>query len=381
MTGHKWLILSAALALCGSAVEAADFSQSNFGTMPDGTAVPSVTLVNRHGVSVTVIALGASLQSVIVPDAKGHKDDILLGHATLDDYLAKRQFMGATVGRVANRIANGRFSLDGRDYQVTQNDGTNALHGGKMGLDQSVWHVAPPVTDRDAAEVTFQHVSPDGDQGFPGALDISVTYRLDEHDQLTILYAAHADRPTVVALSSHGYWNLAGEGSRFGALDQSLTIPAETYSPVDAGLIPTGEFRPVAGTVFDFRQPQVIGARVRSSTDAQIKIGRGYDHNWVVTRTATAQPHLMARVSDPHSGRAMELWSDAPGVQFYSGNFLDGTTHGKAGQYYRQGDAIVLEPQAFPDTVNHASFGSVRLAAGATYHSTIIYKFTHQRLK
>jgi len=380
MTKRGLLRLVAAVLWCVAVPsEAAEFRLRTFGQMPDGRVVSAVTLTNHHGMAVTVITLGASLQAVIVPDAKGNKGDILLGHAALDQYLAKRQFMGATVGRVANRIGGGRFTLDGANCQITRNDGANALHGGTAGFDQAIWDVSSTRASPDSAEVTLRHVSPDGDQGFPGAVDVSVRYRLDERNQLTISYSATADRPTVIALSSHGYWNLAGEGSRFGALDAALTIPAERYTPVDAALIPTGELRAVAGTDFDFRKPRVIAERVRDAAEGQIAIGRGYDHNWAVTGAVTAKPHLMARLSDPHSGRMMELWSDQPGLQFYSGNFLDATTHGKSGKFYREGDAIVLEPQAFPDTVNHPQFGSIRLAPGQTYRSTIEYKFSIQK--
>ena len=354
---------------------AGEVSRRAFGALPDGKPVQAIKLTNHRGMAVTVITLGASLQSVIVPDRRGRNGDVLLGHATLAEYLAKRQYMGATVGRVANRIGGGRFTLDGQAYQVNRNDGENTLHGGQVGFDQIVWDLVATNASRDSAEVKLHHASPDGAQGFPGNVDVSVTYRLDERNCLTIRFAARTDRPTVLALSNHAYWNLAGEGTRFGALDQLLTIPAEAYTPVDAGLIPTGEVRPVAGTVFDFRRQHAIGERVRDFADEQIRIGRGYDHNWVVTRSATAHPHLMARLSEPHSGRVVELWSDQPGLQFYSGNFLDSTTHGKAGRLYRQGDAIVLEPQAFPDTVNRPDFGSVRLAPGETYRNTIIYKF------
>jgi aldose 1-epimerase len=368
--------LSAAFAQPTAPVE---ISRKSFGQMPDGRAVEALTLSNRNGVSATVITLGASLQSLILPDHKGKKADIVLGHATLGEYLTKRQFMGSSVGRVANRIAGGRFVLEGQSYQVTLNDGPNALHGGKAGFDQMLWQVAESKTGPNFAEIMLHYVSPDGDQGFPGKVDVTVMFRLDEADQLSIEYRATTDRATVVNLSSHVYWNLAGEGSPFGAMDQRLQIPADSYSPVDETLIPTGEFRPVVGSVFDFRKAHVIGERVRSGADAQIRIGRGYDHNWVVTPAPTDSLHLMAKVSDPHSGRSMELWSDQPGLQFYSGNFLDGTTRGKGGQLYRGGDAIVLEPQSFPDTVNRPAFGSVRLMPRQVYRNRMIYKFHSRR--
>jgi aldose 1-epimerase len=224
--------------------------------------------------------------------------------------------------------------------------------------------------------VTLRYVSPDGDMGYPGALTVTATYSLDEKNQLTIDYKATTDKPTVVNLSNHAYWNLAGEGSPRGAMGLLLTIPADHYSPTDKGAIPTGEFRPVQGTVFDFRKPTAIGARVRDASDEQIVFGKGYDHNWVVARTLSATPRLLARVEDPVSGRVMEMLSNQPGLQFYSGNFLDATTVGKSGKLYRQGDAIVLEPQMFPDTPNRPEFGSVRLDPGQTYHNLIVLRFS-----
>jgi aldose 1-epimerase len=374
--GRIWLLIGmVSLPLCAPAIFAADCSRRHFGDMPDGSPVEAVTLANERGMSATVITYGAALQSLLLPDWHGEKADVALGHSSLSEYLAKPQFMGATVGRVANRIAGGRFILDGRPYQVTVNDGRNALHGGTVGLDKVVWKIVETKTDRERAEVLLRYTSPDGDQGFPGQLDVSVIYRLDEQNALSIEYRATTDRTTVVSLSSHAYWNLAGEGSPLGAMDHVLQIPADAYTPVDQTLIPTGEFRSVDGTPFDFRRPRAIRDRVRTAADEQIRIGRGYDHNWVVLRAPTKGLHLMARVSEPRSGRSFELWSDQPGLQFYSGNFLDGSTHGKAGQLYRQGDAIVLEPQAFPDTINQPKFGSVRLEPGQTYRNNILYRF------
>jgi aldose 1-epimerase len=344
--------------------------------MPDGRPVEAVTLTNQRGVSATIITYGAALQSLLLPDRNGVKADVALGHVSLAEYLAKPQFMGATVGRVANRIAGGRFTLNGHSYQVALNDGRNALHGGAVGFDKVVWRIVQAKQERDSAEVLLRYTSPDGDQGFPGRLDVTALYRLDEHDALSIEYRAITDQATVVSISNHAYWNLAGEGSAWGAMDQILEIPADTYTPVDDTLIPTGAFRPVEGTPFDFRQARAIGDRVRTASDQQIRIGRGYDHNWVVLREPTKDLHRMAKVTDPHSGRSFELWSNQPGLQFYSGNFLDGTTRGKTGQLYRQGDAIVLEPQAFPDAVNQPKFGSVRLAADQTYRNDILYRFS-----
>lgn len=377
MGRRRLLMIGLALAAVSAAgpVWSADYTRRPFGVMPDGTPVEAVTLTNRLGASVTVVTLGASVQTLMVKGRDGRFADVALGYPDLQGYLAKPNYFGATVGRVANRIAKGRFTLDGRIYQTPVNDGPNALHGGSKGFDKVIWQVVS-VEKGPTASVTLRYVSPDGDQGYPGTLTATATYTLADDGDLTVDYAAVTDRPTVVNMSNHTYWNLAGEGSERGALGEFLTIPAEEYTPVDDGLIPTGEFRKVAGTVFDFRKPTRIDQRVRDATDEQIRFGRGYDHNWVVSRTPATAPRLVARLEDPPSGRVMEVYSQAPGIQFYSGNFLDGTLVGKAGKAYREGDAIVLEPQMFPDTPNRPAFGSVRLDPGQRYENKIIYRFS-----
>jgi aldose 1-epimerase len=352
-------------------------SRAGFGAMPDGRPVEAITLRNRNGIAATIIAYGASLYGLVLPDAAGTPADVVLAPATLGEDIAKRQFMGSSVGRVANRIAGGRFSLDGQAYQVPTNDGANALHGGVAGFDTALWEIAGTSAEADFAEVVLHHVSPDGDQGFPGTVAVEARYRLSDDDALLIEYTATTDRATVVNLTNHAYWNLAGEGSPEGAMEHVLELAADRFLPVDAGLIPTGELRPVEGTPFDFRQGRVVGERVRAA-DEQIAIGHGYDHNWIVGEGAGAPRRRIARVSEPRCGRGFELWSNQPGVQFYSGNFLDGTTHGKSGRFYRQGDGFVLEPQAFPDTVNRPEFGSCRLAPGESYRNTIIYRFLRE---
>ncbi|MBV9929816.1 MAG: galactose mutarotase [Alphaproteobacteria bacterium] len=365
----------AAFVGAGVSAEAAEVSRAAFGTLPDGRAVEVVTLANGHGMRVRLISYGASIQSVVVPDRHGAGADVTLGYPDLRAYLEHPQYFGSTVGRVANRIALGRFTLDGRTYQVPVNNGPNSLHGGTKGFDKVLWSVAE-TQGGPSARVTFRYVSPDGEMGYPGTLTVSATYALDEANALSVDYRATTDRPTLVNLSNHAYWNLAGEGSAEGAMGHLLTIPADAYSPTDATAIPTGEFRPVAGTVFDFRKPMPVGARVRDAADRQIVFGRGYDHNWVVARTIAAEPRLLARVEEPISGRVMEILSNQPGLQFYSGNFLDATTAGKAGKLYRMGDAIVLEPQMFPDTPNHPEFGSIRLEPGQTYRNIIVWRFS-----
>ena len=357
---------------------AAEAKRSVFGHLPDGREVPAVTLTNGHGVSARLIGYGASVQSLMLPDRDGKAADVALGYATIEEYLATPQYFGATVGRFANRIARGRFTLDGKAYQVPVNNGANSLHGGTQGFDKVLWTVTA-VTSGPTASVTMRYVSRDGDQGYPGTMTVDATYSLDEQDRLTIEYRATTDRPTIVNITNHNYWNLAGEGSAGGAMGHIVTIPAESYTPTDSGAIPTGERRPVAGTVFDFRTPHTVGERVREAGEQQIVFGRGYDHNWIVGDRVTPDLHLMAQVREPVSGRGFDLMSNQPGLQFYSGNFLDGTSHGKAGKLYREGDAIVMEPQIFPDTPNQAAFGSARLAPGQTYRNTIVYRFVTGR--
>ncbi len=349
-------------------------TRETFGRMSDGREVEAITLRGEAGVSVRLISLGAAIQSVWAPDRNGEVADVALGFRTLEDYLSDTAYFGATVGRLANRLAGGRFSLDGVEHQVGRNDGDNSLHGGAVGFDKAVWEVVE-VTAEPHPRVVFRHVSPDGDQGYPGTLTVTATYAL-EGEALTIDYAATTDRPTVVNLSNHAYWNLAGEGSADGAMGHRLTVPADTYLPTDAASIPTGEFRPVEGTPFDFREPVAVGQRVREAADKQIRFGRGYDHCWVVSRERSEAPRLAAVLEDPGSGRVLEVLSDQPGLQVYSGNFLDGTVAGKSGRLYRQGDCVVLEPQMFPDTPNQPEFGSLRLDPGQAYRNRIVLRFS-----
>jgi aldose 1-epimerase len=347
-----------------------------FGVLPDGRSVPAVTLT-AGGVAATVIAWGAALQALVMPDRDGAPADVVLGYGALADYLAHPQYFGATVGRFANRIARGRFTLDGATYQVPVNDGVNSLHGGTAGFDKRLWAVV--ATQGGAVgHVTLRHVSPAGEEGYPGTLTVDATYSLcvtaDTGAVLTIDYRATTDSATIVNITNHTYWNLGGEGSAAGAMGHIVTIPAEHFLPTDAGSIPTGEVRPVAGTAFDFCAARAVGDCVRDATDEQLVFARGYDHNWIIGRDATSDQHLMARIADPDSGRSFDLWSNQPGLQFYSGNFLDGTTAGKSRRLYRAGDAIVFEPQRFPDTPNQSAFGSARLGRGEEYRNTMTYR-------
>lgn len=356
---------------------AADASRATFGTLPNGNKVEVVTLDDGHGFTARVISLGASLQSLMLPDRHGKLADVVLAYPNLNDYLVKPQYFGATVGRFANRIAKGRFTLDGKSYQLTLNDGPNSLHGGTKGFDKVVWQVVKVVKAPEPS-VTLRYISPDGDQGYPGTLTATATYTLKAGHELDIDYRATTDQPTIVNLSNHTYWNLGGEGSS-SVYDDILTIPADSITPVDDTLIPTGEFRAVAGTDYDFRHGKPIGRDIRDGREPQLLRGHGYDMNWVISRTEASAPRQVAKVEDPHSGRVLTLYSAQPGLQFYSGNFLDGTSVGKSGRIYRQGDAFVLEPQRFPDTPNHPDFGSARLAPGQTYHNHIVYRFSVDR--
>ena len=374
MTKLAWGAAAAALVAATPAL-GAEASQSTFGKMPDGRSVPAVTLTNANGISATVIALGATLQSVVMPDRDGQKADVALGYDNLSDYIDQPQYFGSTVGRFDNRLAGGRFKLDGKTWQTPINNGANALHGGTLGFDKVLWDVTS-VKSGPTASVTLRYVSPDGDQGYPGTMTIDAIYSLDEKNELRIEYVATTDRPTIANITNHAYWNLSGEGSANGAMGHVVTIPAESYLPTDSGAIPTGEYRPVAGTVFDFRKPTVIGERVRDASDEQIVFGRGYDHNWVIGRKVTADQHLMARVEDPASGRGFELWSNQPGLQMYSGNFFDATSHGKSKKIYRMGDALVMEPQIFPDAPNQKNFPNARLAPDETYRNVMTYRLT-----
>jgi aldose 1-epimerase len=342
-----------------------------FGALADGTGIDKWTLTDAHGMSVSVLTWGATIQSVLVPDRDGRPGTVTLGFGDLAGYtdpayLAGNPFLGSTVGRYANRIAGGSFPLDGETYKLAQNEGQITLHGGSHGFDQRVWSA-------EAVEhgVRMSYTSADGEQGFPGTLRASVTFTLDGSGGLRLDYAATTDRATVVALTNHAYWNLAGEGSGTTA-GHLLRIAAARYTPVDATLIPTGALDEVAGTPFDFQDFHAIGERLRDD-HPQLVIGRGYDHNYVLDgdglRTA-------AVVRDPSSGRQMTIETTEPGLQFYSGNFLDGKLRGTSGRSYRQGDAFALETQHFPDSPNQPSFPSTVLRPGETWTSTTVHRFS-----
>lgn len=367
--------LAAATFILSSPAFAATAERSSFGATDDGQTVEAVTLTNSRGMTVRVLSYGAILQSVVVPDRQGRATDVVLGYSDMTGYLKAPNYFGATVGRYANRIKGGRFTLDGRNYTLAINDKVNALHGGFKGFDKRLWQIVE-VAGGPSAHVTLGYISADGEEGYPGTLKVTATYTLDEKNQLSVEYKATTDKPTIVNITNHSFWNLAGENSGKSVYESLMTIPAETTTPVDRTLIPTGAFRPVAGTPLDFRKATVIGSRIRDARDDQIVFGQGYDENYVIARDVAATPRMQARVEEPTSGRVMEVWSNQPGVQVYTGNFLDGTAIGKSHLAYRQGDGLALEPQVFPDTPNRPEFGSARLEPGQTYRNIILYRFS-----
>jgi aldose 1-epimerase len=370
----KALLLVAALSVATPAV-AADAVRDQVGLLADGTAIEEVTLSNARGIEARVITYGATLQSLVAPDRNGTPAEVTLGFDTAAEYEAKPNYFGVTVGRYANRIAGGRFSLDGRSFQLPQNNNGNSLHGGVVGFDKRNWRILS-VSTGPTARVVMGLTSPDGDQGYPGKLEVTVTYSLDDRGDLTIAFEAASDKPTVVNMTNHALFNMAGDGAPEGTSRHMLTIPAQAYTPVDATLIPTGELKPVAGTVFDFRAARLVALGLRDGGDPQIVVGRGYDHNFALDKGQTATPQLAARLEDPVSGRVLEVLSTEPGVQFYTGNFLDGTVAGRSGRIYRMGDGIALEPQKFPDAPNQASFASARVDPGTPYRHVMIYRLS-----
>jgi aldose 1-epimerase len=363
----------AAAALIGAAMAsaAADLERRPFGKTPDGTPVEAFTLRSPRGLEARVITYGAIVQSLQVPDGKGGKVDVVLGFDTLEEYVKDNPYFGCVVGRYANRIAKGRFTLDGKEYRLATNNGPNHLHGGRRGFDKAVWKAAPK-EGRDGPALELTYVSKDGEEGYPGTLSVTVTYTVTKDDALRIDYRATTDKPTIVNLSNHSYFNLKGAGSG-DILGHEIEIAARRFTPVDETLIPTGELRPVEGTPFDFRKPHPIGERI-AAADGQISYGGGYDHNFVLD-AGGGKLALAARLKDPASGRAMEVLTDQPGMQFYSGNFMTDKLVGKGGKRYGYRHALCLETQRFPDAPNQPSFPSPRLDPGPEYRQTTVYRF------
>lgn len=372
---RKWVAGLAVLAAgCAPlAAQSVTAQRADAGRLRDGSRVESVVLSNGSGVSARVLTYGATLQSLIVPDREGKPGDIVLGHDTAADYEAVQNFLGVTVGRYANRIAGGRFAIDGQTYQLPLNNGANSLHGGGKGFDRVNWRIRS-VTSGPKASVVLEHVSPDGDSGYPGEVATTVTYSMYRTGALTIAFAATTTKPTILNMTNHALFNLAGDCAPGGALQAKLTMPAGRFTPVNEALIPTGELRPVQGTPFDFRTGRMMDESLRQGSDEQIRIGRGYDHNFVLDEGQTGEPKLAARVEDQRSGRVLEILTTDPGVQLYTGNFLDGTNLGKKGCVYRMGDGFALEPQKFPDTPNQPEFGSARVDPKKPYRHVMIIR-------
>src|SRR6266487_2256915 len=354
----------------------ASLARQPFGTTTRGEAVGVYTLKNAHGVELRVTNYGGIILSLKVPDRNGRFDDVVLGYDSLADYLRSSPYFGAIIGRYGNRIAQGRFTLDGKTYTLAKNNGSNHLHGGLKGFDKVVWDAAP-FKGADSVGLVFRYTSPDGEEGYPGTLQTTVTYTLTSRGELIFDYSATTDRATPVNLTQHSYFNLAGDG-KGDILGHVVTLNADRFTPVDSTLIPTGELRSVAGTPFDFRTPTPIGARIEQH-DPQLRYGPGYDHNFVLNKGGTAgEPTLAARVYEPTSGRVMEISTTEPGLQFYSGNFLDGTLRGKHGVVYRHRYGFAMETQHFPDSPNKPAFPSTILRPGEQYRSRTIYRFTVQ---
>jgi aldose 1-epimerase len=350
----------------------ATVTKAGFGTMPTGESVDIYTMTNPQGMEVRAITYGGIITVLRVPDRDGRFDDVALGFDNLEGYLKNPPFFGAIIGRYGNRIGRGRFTLDGKTYALATNNGPNHLHGGVKGFDKVVWQAESFKKD-DVVGVIFTHTSPDGDQGYPGNLSLRVTYTLTPRNELEVDYEATTDQATPVNLTQHTYFNLAGDGSR-DVLDHMLTLHASRYTPVDATLIPSGGLATVEGTPFDFRMPAAIGARI-AANDAQIRYGNGYDHNFVIDRTGDGLVPA-AHVMEPMTGRILEVSTTEPGMQFYTGNFLDGTLKGKQGRIYKQRMGFCLETQHFPDSPNKPSFPSTILRPGETYRSKTVFTFS-----
>jgi aldose 1-epimerase len=355
--------------VCGCNLKMETATRS-YGRLPDGRQVSVISLTNAGGLKATLTDYGATLISMEVPDREGKTADITLGYDTLEGWLSNTSYFGATVGRYANRIAQGRFTLDGEAHTLAANNGANHLHGGITGFDKKLWSMKE-VCRKGAVGVKFTYTSPDGEEGFPGNLETTVTYWLTRDNELHVEFEASTDKATLVNLAHHSYWNLTGDPNR-SINDHRLMLAADFFLPVDEGLIPVGELRSVEGTPFDFTRPTVIGARLNEA-DQQLQYGRGYDHCWVLRKGQGLQ--LAATLHDPGSGRTMDILTDQPGIQFYGGNFLDGTITGKNGIRYQHRTGLCLETELFPDSPNHTEFPSAVLRPGQTYQHTMVHRF------
>lgn len=337
-----------------------------FGRTPENQLVRLYTLTNKNGVSVSIMDYGATIVKIFTPDRNGKLDDVVLGFDKFSPYLHQTAHFGGTIGRYGNRIAKGQFSMGKSVYQLPLNNGPNSLHGGLRGFDKRMWKVEP--VESDIPAVRFSRLSPDGEEGYPGNLFVSVTFSLNDDNELRISYEATTDKVTIINLTNHSYFNLAGGGTILGHI---LTLHADAFTPVDATLIPTGEIKPVAGTAWDFLNPTPIGLHLKEAGGKPV----GYDHNFVLNKGFFSNWSLAAEVDEPRSGRTLSVSTDQPGVQLYTGNFLDGTLTGSGGNVYRQYAGFVLETQHFPDSPNHDNFPSTVLAPGQTYKTSTVYTF------
>jgi aldose 1-epimerase len=372
------LLLTVALTISSPIAEAkSNMQKQAFGKTHDGQPVDLYTLTNTNGLEAAIITYGGTVVSLKVPDHQGKLDDIVLGYDKIEDYEAGKSYFGAIIGRYGNRIGHAKFSIGKNTYTLAANNGENTLHGGLVGFNKRVW-TAKDVSGADGPALELTYVSKDMEEGFPGNLSVKVVYTLTNQNSLKIDYSATTDKETVVNLTNHSYFNLAGQGNG-DILQTHLQLHAGKFTPVDAGLIPTGELRPVKGTPFDFNTPTAIGARI-DKDEEQIKLGMGYDHNFVLTRGIANGPFALAAVAhEPKSGRVLEVWTTEPGVQFYTGNFLDGTGTGKGGKPYGRRTAFCLETQHFPDSPNHPAFPTTLLKPGEHYHTTTVYKFSAEK--
>jgi len=349
-------------------------SQAPFGGIPDGPPVTIYTLRNDKGMEVRILNYGGIVQSLKVPDKNGKFDDVVLGYDNIGGYLTNSPYFGALIGRYGNRIGGGKFTLEGKTYKLAINNGPNSLHGGIKGFDKVVWQASPSLTpDGPALELTY--VSQDAEEGFPGNLKVTAIYTLTDNNELHLSFTATTDQPTLCNLTQHSYFNLRGQGNG-DVLGHEVNINSDKITPVDKDLITTGEYAPVDGTPFDFRKPTAIGGRINDSNQ-QIQFGNGYDHNWVINKPL-GKLGLQARVYEPTTGRVLEVWSTEPGVQFYTGNFLDGSITGKDGRVYSRRTGLCLEPQHYPDSPNKPVFPTTELKPGETYQNTIVYRFLVQ---